>query len=207
METAYPYIYTYDKYYTNLSKPICTNTTGFVKIANATIDIKYYTGLTIETLQGYLSTVGPITVAVSANNANFLYAGPTGLINSCPPADPIDHAVLLVGYNTTHWFIKNSWGTNWGHNGYGYILKTNDCQLKATANVMTVTPTTTPTPSPTPVVTDTITYTISMKDSKSNGWNGTVLAFKQNNAIVATFGASFTSGASATQTVTIKNNI
>lgn len=38
--------------------------------------------------------------------------------------------VLLVGFNETHWFIKNSWGTNWGDRGYGYLDKSSDCGLK-----------------------------------------------------------------------------
>jgi C1A family cysteine protease len=31
------------------------------------------------------------------------------------------HAILLVGWNWTSWIIKNSWGANWGTNGYGTI--------------------------------------------------------------------------------------
>jgi len=39
------------------------------------------------------------------------------------------HSVLLVGWNDSfsdknvsgHWIFKNSWGTGWGDNGYGYI--------------------------------------------------------------------------------------
>ena len=31
--------------------------------------------------------------------------------------------MLLVGYNDTgkYWIVKNSWGTNWGENGYARI--------------------------------------------------------------------------------------
>ena len=33
------------------------------------------------------------------------------------------HAILLVGYNDlkNKWIFRNSWGVNWGDNGYGYI--------------------------------------------------------------------------------------
>jgi C1A family cysteine protease len=33
------------------------------------------------------------------------------------------HAVLLVGYNnfTQRFIVKNSWGSNWGDNGYFYM--------------------------------------------------------------------------------------
>nr|KAF6464700.1 cathepsin F [Rousettus aegyptiacus] len=37
----------------------------------------------------------------------------------------IDHAVLLVGYGNRSdipfWAIKNSWGTDWGEEGYYYL--------------------------------------------------------------------------------------
>ena len=36
------------------------------------------------------------------------------------------HAILLVGWNSTGWIIKNSWGTNWGNNGFGIIPFTGD---------------------------------------------------------------------------------
>ena len=36
-----------------------------------------------------------------------------------------NHAVVIVGYNadyvTPYWIIRNSWGPNWGANGYLYI--------------------------------------------------------------------------------------
>jgi hypothetical protein len=40
----------------------------------------------------------------------------------CCEASCIDHAVVIVGYNTTHdvpyWKIRNSWGLDWGEVGH-----------------------------------------------------------------------------------------
>ena len=44
---------------------------------------------------------------------------------------------------------------------------------------------------------NTLELTITMTDTTSNGWNGNVLAIKQNNAIVGTFGENFTTGNSS----------
>lgn len=39
---------------------------------------------------------------------------------------------------------------------------------------------------------NTMILTIMMTDAKGNGWNGNVLAIKQNNTVVGTFGSAFT---------------
>jgi len=46
--------------------------------------------------------------------------------------DDVNHAVLAVGYNATggYYIVKNSWGENWGINGYFYIeMGVNMCGL------------------------------------------------------------------------------
>jgi len=34
------------------------------------------------------------------------------------------HAVLVVGYRDGGFIVQNSWGTDWGHDGFGYIEST-----------------------------------------------------------------------------------
>ena len=80
---------------------------------------------------------GPLTVGVGAGSCNsFMSAGPKTSINCPSSLDLIDHAVLLIGYNSTHWIIKNSWNTQWGENGYGYIDKVNDAGLRLLVDIM-----------------------------------------------------------------------
>lgn len=67
-------------------------------------------------------------VGVKAYGNHFQLPGAGGFINDCPTDfEYVDHVVLLVGYTKTHWIIKNSWGTIWGDEGYGYIPFDNDC--------------------------------------------------------------------------------
>jgi len=73
------------------------------------------------------ATVGPIAVSVDASKWS-RYS--SGIFNGCDYAANIDinHAVVLVGYGTDealgdYWLIRNSWGPNYGEDGYIRIAR------------------------------------------------------------------------------------
>jgi len=63
---------------------------------------------------------GAVATTVRATPAFQHYTG--GVFNE-HDAGPINHAVLLVGWDDSKgaWLLKNSWTTNWGENGYMWI--------------------------------------------------------------------------------------
>mmetsp|Transcript_19385 Transcript_19385/g.28691 ORF Transcript_19385/g.28691 Transcript_19385/m.28691 type:complete len:468 (-) Transcript_19385:156-1559(-) len=64
---------------------------------------------------------GPISIALNASLMEHYTKGIMESVKHCDPAE-LNHAVLLVGYGVEngvkYWTIKNSWGSNWGENGY-----------------------------------------------------------------------------------------
>ncbi|OQR82187.1 cysteine protease family C01A, partial [Achlya hypogyna] len=63
----------------------------------------------------------PVTVVVEAGN-NVWRNYKSGIVKSCPGAQS-DHAVIAVGYGNGFFKIRNSWGTNWGEQGYMRLQK------------------------------------------------------------------------------------
>ena len=68
-------------------------------------------------------TYGPVSAAVCVTSAFQGYTG--GVFNACSPGT-VNHAVVLVGWNDAQgtqgvWILRNSWGTDWGEDGYMYI--------------------------------------------------------------------------------------
>lgn len=66
----------------------------------------------------------PTATSISADQIFQLYS--SGIFKQeC--GQQIDHAVLIVGYGTEndvdYWTIKNSWGTQWGEDGFGRIRR------------------------------------------------------------------------------------
>ncbi|XP_058746600.1 cysteine proteinase 15A-like [Vicia villosa] len=59
---------------------------------------------------------GPLSVSI---NAGMLQTYTSGI--SCPnicDKDSLNHNVLLIGFEKDAWILKNSWGTDWGEEGF-----------------------------------------------------------------------------------------
>jgi len=90
---------------------------------------------------------GPLSIALNADLVEDYYDGiidPFWPSFECDPTS-LDHAVLIVGWgiddsilgNTPYWIVKNSWGGDWGENGYFRIYRGDNVCGLANA-VMTV---------------------------------------------------------------------
>ena len=70
-------------------------------------------------------TRGPVFAVMHVNAFFYVYA--YGVFNGPCNGLP-NHAVIIVGYNTTsdgvpYWIIRNSWGTRWGEQGYVRVIR------------------------------------------------------------------------------------
>ena len=76
-------------------------------------------------LKHAVATVGPISVSIDAEHDFQFYSHGIYTSNKCSP-DSLNHAVTAVGYGISfngdkYYIIKNSWGSDWGMNGYIYF--------------------------------------------------------------------------------------
>jgi len=69
----------------------------------------------------------PIVIVVDASNWS-PYSG--GIYTDC--TTNVDHAVLLVGYTSQYWIIKNSWGPGWGESGFIRVANSPACNSMVT---------------------------------------------------------------------------
>ncbi|NXC03329.1 CATL1 protein, partial [Orthonyx spaldingii] len=86
-------------------------------------------------LQEAVAAKGPVSVAVDASSRNFRFYN-SGVFTCTPGQKDLNHAMLLVGYDTvqtgkcnaSYWILKNSWSERWGEKGYMFLLKDADNQ-------------------------------------------------------------------------------
>lgn len=74
----------------------------------------------------------PPSVVIIADSRFLQYRSGIFRCNYTTDDSMVNHAVQIVGYNTTgnYYIIKNEWGTSWGMNGFAYVDMTQDCMLK-----------------------------------------------------------------------------
>jgi len=65
---------------------------------------------------------GPVSAGIAASDRVFQNYN-SGILDSLSCGTNLDHAVLVVGYDSEAWFVKNSWGTYWGDQGYIKIAR------------------------------------------------------------------------------------
>jgi cathepsin F len=80
-----------------------------------------------EEMKEFLFTTGPLAIALNAEPLHFYEGGV--LDQDAEECDPmgLNHGITLVGYGNEngkdYWIAKNSWGADWGEQGYFKIAR------------------------------------------------------------------------------------
>lgn len=114
-ESSYPYVAVDGKCNTNCKKvaTISTFTDVTANDENALLDA---------------SSQQPVSIAIEADQFVFQFYS-SGVLDDDSCGTQLDHGVLLTGYghdsnvNKDFWTVKNSWGPEWGTNGYINIVR------------------------------------------------------------------------------------
>ena len=71
-----------------------------------------------QQFEAILHKYGPIGIGIDSENMDNYKRG---LFTADRCGKDIDHAVTIVGYTKDAWIIKNSWGKQWGQDGYLFL--------------------------------------------------------------------------------------
>lgn len=104
-EVEYPYTATGPNECQATGKPVAATLTSYTDVPTNS-DMSLATAVAQQ----------PVSVAIEADQAAFQFY--TGGIMTATCGTNLDHGVLVVGYTSDAWIVKNSWGPDWGDQGY-----------------------------------------------------------------------------------------
>jgi cathepsin F len=141
-ETAFEYVrtaggiesnsqYPYTSYY-DVTGTCDANSTNFI----VTVD-EYYSLTDEDAMMSHIFSTGPISICLDASTWSSYVSG---IITSC--GLEVDHCVQAVGLNKEegYWIVRNSWGTEWGNEGYIWLESgSNMCNIAYDPKYVSVT--------------------------------------------------------------------
>lgn len=96
-------------------------------VARSLIDIRHFEVMSIDDdpylelrMASFIKAHGPLAAGIDSSS-HWMASYRSGVYPASKCSTDIDHAVVIVGFTPTAWIIKNSWGTDWGVNGYLYL--------------------------------------------------------------------------------------
>lgn len=99
---------------------ICTVDSTFYKLPSD-VQASQYQNVTASNMMS-LAERSPFVALISADPGFMNYKSGIYACNSITTINNINHAVTIVGYDSNgNYLIKNSWGTTWGNQGYGWV--------------------------------------------------------------------------------------
>jgi len=98
-----------------------------------------------HTLKNVVYTAGPVAVVIDASHTSFqFYTAGVYYEPACGRNPSLDHGLLVVGYGSLngldYWIAQNSWGPNWGMQGYILLARNrqNNCGVASAGETCTV---------------------------------------------------------------------
>ena len=129
-DTDYPYKGRKGTCQSDETKYVDMQITGYTKLGSGS---STWDPVDEEEIKEFLYETGPLAVALNANPLQTYSSGILDKTSSQCPTSGMNHAVTMVGYghddsqDKDYWIVKNSWGKNWGEDGYFRIRRGTGC--------------------------------------------------------------------------------